>query len=355
MAENAFPIPQTMTGGPISEQPVVTVTISDLEGSFRSAAMMTEVSTTTSMFPLQEQRRLYNDSQTARFELHSPKPFRKCYVIMKTSNEIAGSLALLACLAFSGVRAQEAPELDLYTGKSSGPVVLLPPPMNSGDEMPAGTLHFPGREYRSGDGWWMLVCDEPRKNCTLRPARLEISAHPHPTYDGPEVPGQKLRFSPMPPAGALLVFKPFRAPANALVLAEGAVETWRIARATQTQGTMEGEFALADGRRLRFVPTLLTPPGDGERLALELTLDGQRQTLGFFGFGIDGPISLKPGDYVHWIGDLDHDGKPDFVVDFSYDGFGRDFALFLSSLAQPGEIVGLAGRFSYFPIDVAGC
>ncbi|MDR2637378.1 MAG: hypothetical protein LBB55_03490 [Zoogloeaceae bacterium] len=75
---------------------------------------------------------------------------------MKNLNKVAaGSLVLLACLAFSGAWAQEAQE-DFYTNKSSGPVVLLPPPYvgDGGDGMPAGTLHFPGREYRSGDGWW---------------------------------------------------------------------------------------------------------------------------------------------------------------------------------------------------------
>jgi hypothetical protein len=274
---------------------------------------------------------------------------------------------LVAGLALSIAWAQETqPEPDYsvpYAHKSSGSVVVLPPPyLYSPDNGTSnGTLHFPGREYRSGDGWWILTCGDS-KQCKLQSARLDVAAHPHPQYDGPDVPGQMLRLTPVPPAGAILVFKPFRAPANALVLAEGQVETWRIARATKTPGTMEGELALADGRILRFVPTLLvpkTPPperGESDPLALELLLDGQRQTLGVFGFGMEGLATLKPADYVRWIGDLDHDGKPDFVVNFNFASDGsQNFTLFLSSLAKPGEIVGLAGHFSYFSINNTGC
>ncbi|GHU15360.1 hypothetical protein AGMMS50225_28540 [Betaproteobacteria bacterium] len=103
-------------------------------------------------------------------------------------NPAKQTLALLAVLAFSVVWAETPPEetlpeRDLYTSKSSGLVVLLPPPPppNDENEMPAGTLHFPGREYRSGDGWWMLACND--RECGLHPARLDVSAHPHPQYD----------------------------------------------------------------------------------------------------------------------------------------------------------------------------
>jgi hypothetical protein len=54
-----------------------------------------------------------------------------------------------------------------------------------------------------------------------------------------------------------------------------------------------------------------------------------------------------------WAGDLDADGKPDFLVSFGMGSY--NVALFLSSLAGPGEMVGEAGRFAYFPVEMAGC
>jgi hypothetical protein len=271
---------------------------------------------------------------------------------MKILARCAAALFLLAGLAFSGVWAQEA---DTYGNKSSGPIIILPPPHRDVDGGLDGTQYFPGREYRSGDGWWNLACGADGGTCQLLPARLDVAAHPLSQCDGSDVPGQSLRFTPVPD-GSLLVFKPFRAPADALVFEAGAVETWRIARSMRTPGTMEGELALADGRLLRFVPMLLTSP-ELALVELELVLDGQRQTLGTLAaFDMAGnPFSFRPEDYVRWIGDLDRDGKPDFVVNFSSVDFSQVFALFLSSLAKPGEIVGLAGHFSYFPEDDLGC
>lgn len=256
-----------------------------------------------------------------------------------------------------------------HTGKSQGPVVILPPP-GAGFGMtktaPA-SLHLPGREYRTGEGWLALSCSA---TCKLSTTRLTVTPKAHQQYDGEPVPGQWLTFTPAPPPQTLMVFKPYQPPADKLALRAGPVTTYypgfpsKLKRSTGTAGTLEGEIALADGRVVRFVPTLLLPnpnkPPSPERdhtaypLVLDLMLDGKRQSLGSFSFGIEGNGGVKPQDYIRWAGDLDGDGQLDLVVRLDFSS-GTEYVLWLSSMAKPGELVGLAGSFNYFPIDISGC
>jgi hypothetical protein len=53
------------------------------------------------------------------------------------------------------------------------------------------------------------------------------------------------------------------------------------------------------------------------------------------------------------VGDLDNDGKADFIIDTG--AVTTNLTLYLSSLAGPGEAVGMAGSFSYVAPDEAGC
>ncbi|MBT9486175.1 MAG: hypothetical protein IV093_01580 [Rubrivivax sp.] len=253
---------------------------------------------------------------------------------------------------------------DPLQNKSAGTVVLLPPTAGAVGEDPplAGTLHLPGREYRAGSGWWALACDGA---CTLAPLQLAVAARPFPQREDKPVSGQALRFSPAPPAGTLLLFKPLRAPASALPWRAGAVDTLhpgpasRLRARSGTPGTQETELPLPDGRVLVVRPvrhTLSRWPGEEHdgTLVLELTFDGRRQTLGRFATTDCEPLPLRRDTFLRWAGDLDHDGRPDLLVNFSL-GVEQHLALFLSSLAGPGQIVGEAGRFRLEPIDVDGC
>ncbi|MDP2005501.1 MAG: hypothetical protein Q8K45_07465 [Rubrivivax sp.] len=268
--------------------------------------------------------------------------------------------AVWAAVLFHGMVFAQNP----LQNKSVGPVVLLPPTANvaSEDPPPAGSLNLPGREYRAGHAWWALACDGP---CTLLPLRLAVTARLFAPSDEAPVAGQTLRFAPTTPPGTLLLFKPVRAPASTLPWRAGTVATGhsgapsRLRATTGTPGTQEAELPWPDGRVLRLVPVRHTlsrkaaEEHDGD-LMLELALDGRRQTLGRFEVGACEPLPLRPATYLQWAGDMDHDGRPDLLVNFSL-GYTQHLALFLSSLAEPGQIVGEAGRFRYEPIDVEGC
>jgi len=49
---------------------------------------------------------------------------------------------------------------------------------------------------------------------------------------------------------------------------------------------------------------------------------------------------------ILWVGDLDGDGKPDFLVNTSWHYNVRDLFLWLSSQARPGQLVGRVARLS---------
>lgn len=250
------------------------------------------------------------------------------------------------------------------TGKSSGPVVTLPRTAIQEGKL---EIHLPGREYKAGNGWWALACPG---RCELYPLSLSIKPEKHPVYDGDPVPGQRLVFNPVPAiSDALVIFKPLRRK-QLLNLQAGPVPTYypgllpRLRRPA-SPGTMEGEIGLPKGQSARLVPVLLIPEEANQNadrryeqpnpptLTLELHMDGRRQSLGSFNFGIEGTMALKPADYLIWVGDLDGDGKPDFLVNLDFSG--SDQVLFLSTQAEGDELVGEAGHFLYFPIDSAGC
>lgn len=234
----------------------------------------------------------------------------------------------LAGLLAAGLAAAQGAD-DPVRHKSSGPVVLLPPP--AGD-LP-DRLTLPGREYRSGGGWWALACTPA---CTLQATRLEVE---------PVADGQRLRLVPPPLAGTRLLFKPLRLPS--LPLAAGPVTTWHPGHALtprrSTPATMEAELALPGGGRLTLAPVLMTEPSVST-LVLELRAEGWRQRVGPFEFGADGEQPVQPEAVLRWAGDLDGDGRPDLLVDLGAGG-AQDLRLLLSSHARNGQRFGEAGRY----------
>lgn len=96
--------------------------------------------------------------------------------------------------------------------------------------------------------------------------------------------------------------------------------------------------------------------GLGSEMQLEMGREGVWYTVEFWA-GSTRKQVLWRNEYVgdgppllRWVGDLDRDGKLDLLIDVTdHDNLSR-MALFLSSLAKEGELVGLAGLF-----DSIGC
>ncbi|MEH6459845.1 hypothetical protein [Chitinimonas sp. JJ19] len=260
---------------------------------------------------------------------------------------------------------------------TNGAIVLMDgrlsrPADTAAAQWPVGK-HLAGRHFKAGSGWWALAC---QNTCTLTATQLSLRALKHPTYDGPSMPGQYLSWSPLPyqldqpdaatAANAVLLalFKPKPAQV-ALKLAPGLVKTWLhqgmdAYPVSQKKGTGSETVRIKlDKGMAAIVPILADEPErHGEtnqptESRLELRAYGRKQNLGEVTFGIDGGMPLLAKSYLHWAGDLDGDGRLDLLLD--QDQARGKLVLYLSSLAQAGELVGEAGAFNYIAPDDPGC
>ncbi len=280
------------------------------------------------------------------------------------------NLLAIPLLGFAALAAlaDDQPYNHAYDSKSSGAMIILP--AHAGYDAAGGDavwLHLAGREYRSGSGWWALRCNDA---CELLPLSLSVTSKDHERYDDTPMQGQLLQFSPRLPAdGVIAVFKPFRAPLDKLQLKAGTVASWIPGRECKPKKgirhegghIMGGELILPGGEKFLFVPRQERPSkaaaeaGIAPEFWLELQSGGKKQRIGEIEFDItwgEGS-TLEPSGYVRWAGDLDNDGKADFII--ATGAVATKLTLYLSSLAAPGEIVGMAGSFDYLAPNEAGC
>lgn len=199
-------------------------------------------------------------------------------------------------------------------------------------------LWQPGTQYANGTDWLALTCTA--SSCSLVPASLAV--HPESWqghYDERATQGQKLTFRKTGTApGRVIAW--LHADAARKELAPGPVITYASNAAPlkrpATEGTLEVAVDLPNGNQANFVPLL-----DRAKRAffLQLRAAGKRQLLGQLG---NCSQQVTTG-YFLWAGDLDRDGRPDYLVNF-VDADGQ-VILFLSGAAASHELVGVGGTY----------
>lgn len=199
----------------------------------------------------------------------------------------------------------------------------------------------PGAAFKSGDAWLALVCGTTE--CHLAPATLSVA---------PQRAGQQLHFEVTDAADVRTVAW-FAVDRAQPWLTSGAIATYYSGDGHPKEtdkGTEEAQISLPGGSSAVLMPMLLSnsdfstsPP-----VLLMLRIGNRRQLL-LGQLGLCGH-SFRSDDYLLWAGDLDHDGKPDFLVSF-VDGDGP-IHLYLSSTAKSQRQVGLAGIYNPPPSGI---
>jgi hypothetical protein len=202
-----------------------------------------------------------------------------------------------------------------------------------------------GNQFASGQDWLALACIPA--GCRLASANLALDLRQeHPSM-------QRLRFgSALNPEARIVAW--FRIDSALPWLRPEEVATYYDGSQPPkpARGTEEARIALPGGALADLVPLLAwrpdSPSGEEDEDAtttpvlLQLRADGKRQLL-------PGLLSLESFDsgaprYLLWAGDLDRDGRPDYLVRFA--GGSGPIHLYLSSIADAGELVGLAGVYN---------
>ncbi len=243
---------------------------------------------------------------------------------------------------------------------SSGEIMILPP-LKEQQEL---WNDASGKPFKSGK-WLALACDSDK--CRLVSVMLKVTNHPRPKGEMPEY------FIPQTMKWDLSAI---RKDENIVMfvmphtdLEPGAVQTWYIYEPTDpdrpgNEIVETGEetvvaTASADkpDRKSIVVPLAITNKGCTKTQAdnreclrtsfrVQLREGKVHQWLGAPTTDPCFPIgwnAVLPGNYLSWVGDLDHDQKPDYIIDL---GPADGYILLLSSLAKPGQLVGEAGHYT---------
>lgn len=220
---------------------------------------------------------------------------------------------------------------------------------------------YEGSKFSSSQHWLGLYCSN--WHCKWIPAKLKVKQESiwvgEGKYDAgyEEVKGQLLTFETKEPQFTTgVVMWVLKKPNSPKWLQEATVKTYYATSSLVSDDdnknhTFEQQFKDDKGEIKKIVPQkLLTPSVDvaANETFLQL-VQGEKKQFFLSSLSIEAERECQPADvntannYLFWAGDMDHDGKTDYLINFSANG--DNVHLYLSGVAKQDETVALTGVF----------
>lgn len=214
----------------------------------------------------------------------------------------------------------------------------------------------PGWVFSNSDDWLALSCTE--QACQLVEAALKVTpASWQGHHDEIATSGQRLAFrTSIDSPGKVVAW--IRQDEELSWLRPGAIEfyyAYELSPIVQNEkDTYEIIITSADESPVTLAPVLRMEAGQersyarpGDPIFLLLRAAGAQQLLSEQIAACSGELNLE---YLLWSGDLDRDGRTDYLIDYTDSAMGT-VRFYLSSYAKPGQLVGEAGIGVTQPLD----
>lgn len=212
-------------------------------------------------------------------------------------------------------------------------------------------LHLSADPVRGGGDWWGIFPEGEGYN--LQPVRVRVEAVADPLADGDmrktatqiTVPGE---------AQDIPLFRGLMSAAAGPLVSLKPAKNWGyIAPGESFALPMERDGAESEMEIIASGKEVVKPSGPSEvtvvsayELRLSQGTGKERRTQLLAAFPEFSRFSYETGPELLWAGDLDRDGKLDLLYNLRTFYMYTELALFLSSAAKEGELVGLVAHWS---------
>ena len=225
-------------------------------------------------------------------------------------------------------------------------LVVVSAPAGDGVQIAISGFHAAADKIEPGEGWWGIF--PAYGGWTLQPTTVTVEAVINP-IDGDAIQktATRIGISQKEDSTVILIRELPKASAGSLIALKPEDATGRLRPGTRSSFNLKSLYT-PDLTELFGTGHVELKPGE----RYTQIRDYELHLMILHGRNTEHQVLIKvpelegeEGPNLVWAGDLDRDGKLDLIADLSAFYMDTDLALFLSSAAKEGELVGLVARW----------